>query len=457
MFFKLISGLAASIDGLTLVSVGYDGSLKVWGGRTRKEATEMKQESPFNCVAHHPDKDFVITGDFSGLVKIWDLTKVEKRAVLRGHTSSVQCVALSWDARNIASSSINGDLIVFDGSTGSKRAIFQAGQCISSLSFELDGECSILAGCRNGDIIKWKFDNTTPILILDIIEEPTTVTSIYIDENSKMAVGLDSGEIIWNAQQENSFRFKVCNEAITSILTYRKDSEIFSDVVQTRNWEDMLDDDSNDQQEENKSDYILLSTETKVFLLGLSTENQIEIFTVLEGFNDTILGTSLSGSTIITACTNGKLYLHQPKICKSPNVSEQPVGVGPDFVFPAHKMAMKAFATHPNKDWCITCGSTLIKLWQVSHHVKGLTRIASFNLDEPTTSLAFTIKFGKSYIMASTSSKIHLCQISEVKDEGEVMEVDGADPLANKRTIEIVPSGSCDVPNGELSLKTAVR
>jgi len=57
---KRIAGLASSLDGLTVVSVGYDGALKVWGGRTRKEVTEIKQDVPFTCVAHHPDKDFVI-------------------------------------------------------------------------------------------------------------------------------------------------------------------------------------------------------------------------------------------------------------------------------------------------------------------------------------------------------------------------------------------------------------
>ena len=151
------------------------------------------------------------------------------------------------------------------------------------------------------------------------------------------------------------------------------------------------------------------------------------------------------------------MYLHQPKISKSVNANPQPVDVGPDFVYPAHKMTMKSFARHPTKDWCITCGSTLIKLWQVSHHIKGLTRIASIRLDEPVTSFAFTIKFDKSYIMASTNSKIHLCLVSEVKDESEVMEVEGAAPLAKKRIIQIVPSGSCDIPNGQLTLKTAAR
>ncbi len=67
---KQVSGLASSLDGLTLVSVSYDGSVKVFGGRTRKESTEMKQDAPLSCVAYHPEKDFVITGGFDGLVSM---------------------------------------------------------------------------------------------------------------------------------------------------------------------------------------------------------------------------------------------------------------------------------------------------------------------------------------------------------------------------------------------------
>ena len=47
-----ISGLAVSSDGLTVVSVGWDGQAKVWNGRGHRETLSLKVSScPYNCVA----------------------------------------------------------------------------------------------------------------------------------------------------------------------------------------------------------------------------------------------------------------------------------------------------------------------------------------------------------------------------------------------------------------------
>ncbi len=39
---RAVGGLAASTDGLTLVSVGWDGLIKVWAGRTRQEVRKQR-------------------------------------------------------------------------------------------------------------------------------------------------------------------------------------------------------------------------------------------------------------------------------------------------------------------------------------------------------------------------------------------------------------------------------
>ena len=113
---RKISGIAVSYDGLTVVSVGWDGVCKVWNGRGHRETSSLKTSTcPYNCVAYHPDKDYIITGDWDGLVKVWDLTSGHKKAVLRGHPASVQSVVISSDASRVISSDISGKICLFEG------------------------------------------------------------------------------------------------------------------------------------------------------------------------------------------------------------------------------------------------------------------------------------------------------------------------------------------------------
>jgi telomerase protein component 1 len=113
---RRLSGLSSSHDGLTLVSVGWDGACKVWSGRGHREISALKQSvCPYNCVVFHPEKDYIVTGDWKGLVKVWDLTNLERKAILRGHEAPIQDVKLTSDATRVISVDIRGMVCIFDG------------------------------------------------------------------------------------------------------------------------------------------------------------------------------------------------------------------------------------------------------------------------------------------------------------------------------------------------------
>ena len=451
---KQVSGLAASIDGLTLVSVSYDGCIKVFGGRTRKESTEIKQEVPFTCVAHHPDKDFVITGSFDGLVKIWDLTKVERRAVLRGHKSSVQCVALSWDARNIASGSITGDIIIHDGTTGSRRAILTRCQAVYTLGFSSKDEDTVYVGCRTGEIFTWKFDNAKPIISFPFVEEPKRATALFIDQELKIGVGLDCGEIYWNVQHgypEKMFKFKVSDNEIKSIKAYRKCLRFFTDVVQT-SLSDMLDED--EQRPYDEVSVLLISTTTQAFVIAVDdNENVVKMFVELEGFSDQILETAMVGLTFVTAGNHGNLYMHQLSLDKQffeDIATSNPPKVKPVDAFQAHKMNMAGFAVHPTQGWCITNGQAMIKVWKIAADKKAFDRLAAVTLDEPPISLAFTERYGKIFILAMSSTKLTFCHVND--HNNAYTRDEETQRLQPKLSIEITES--FDLTNGEFRLET---
>ena len=137
---RRLSGLAASADGLTLVSVGWDCLIKIWQGRgvMREVSCIAQNPRPLNCVAYHPDKDFIIVGGWEGLLKIYDLNTHERKAILRGHGQSVRAVEISRDARRIVSCGMDGACKVFDSHVGAEVTGFEVGQAAVDLAVAPD-------------------------------------------------------------------------------------------------------------------------------------------------------------------------------------------------------------------------------------------------------------------------------------------------------------------------------
>ncbi len=113
-----VSGLSSSLDGLTLVSIGLDGLCKVWSGRGFRLISTLKSnDCPLSCVEFHPEKDFVLLGDWRGKIKVWDLTTCKRKAILQDNKGSIQDLKMSMDGQKIASLDISGTLCIFEGTT----------------------------------------------------------------------------------------------------------------------------------------------------------------------------------------------------------------------------------------------------------------------------------------------------------------------------------------------------
>jgi WD40 repeat protein len=156
---RAVGGLAASADDLTLVSVGWDGLIKVWSGRSRQEISCIRQKNrPLNAVAFHPEKDAVVVAGWDNVLKIYDLTTLERKAVLRGHQASVQEVKISADGRRVFSCDMNGHVLVFDSSTGDEVASFDAGAAVLDMTLDerSSDDVKVVLGLRDGSVQTWK-------------------------------------------------------------------------------------------------------------------------------------------------------------------------------------------------------------------------------------------------------------------------------------------------------------
>jgi telomerase protein component 1 len=108
------------------VSVGWDFAVKLWNGITGEyEGDLATDQRPLNCIVMHPDSQLVAVGCWDATVKLFDVFRKERKAVWRGHTSSVRDVAFTLSGRHLASAALDGEVHLWFTATGSHVGTFR--------------------------------------------------------------------------------------------------------------------------------------------------------------------------------------------------------------------------------------------------------------------------------------------------------------------------------------------
>jgi hypothetical protein len=147
-----IRAAALTPDGKILASVGgvdfEYGEAKLWdvvetkGGVALKGRAGLRgHTSTVLCLAMAPDGKTLATGSWDHTVKLWDIAPGREKLTLRGHTGLVHAVAFSPDGRVLASAGWDGVIRLWDVATGRERAAYRvhADERIHGLAFSPDG------------------------------------------------------------------------------------------------------------------------------------------------------------------------------------------------------------------------------------------------------------------------------------------------------------------------------
>ncbi len=127
------SSVAFSPDGLTLVSAGGDGSVKLWDVVSRKELmTLTKQDAPIFSVVISPDGRTLASAGGDALVTLWDMQNRKQMATLTGHGNTIFSVTFSPDGRTLASASNDKSVKLWDVQTHKEVATISQGDFIDS-------------------------------------------------------------------------------------------------------------------------------------------------------------------------------------------------------------------------------------------------------------------------------------------------------------------------------------
>jgi hypothetical protein len=148
----LIRAAALTPDGKTLATVGgvdfEYGEAKLWDVVRAKDSVTLEGRAELKghtstvlCLAVAPDGKTLATGSWDHSVKVWDVASGKERRTLRGHTGLVHCVAFAPDGKVLASAGWDGVIRLWDVATGRERAAYwaHADERIHGLAFSPDG------------------------------------------------------------------------------------------------------------------------------------------------------------------------------------------------------------------------------------------------------------------------------------------------------------------------------
>jgi WD40 repeat protein len=244
---RFVFGCVFTPDGSHLLSVGNDGTGRIWntatgqarivkmkvpdcnqlalspdarwlavagpGGLKEVRLLDMKagvtsvntmrlngHTSTTRSVAFSPDGKLLASGDSAGDVILWDVASQQNIRSLKGHTAFLQQLAFSPNGERLASGSADGRVKIWDVETGQFQRAFKAHtREITSLCFSGKGD-TLFTGCDDGAARLWQL--ASPPDALDLHGHTDRVAGLaFSPDSATLASGSRDQSIrLWDAR-----------------------------------------------------------------------------------------------------------------------------------------------------------------------------------------------------------------------------------------------------------------
>src|SRR6185436_2206269 len=150
-----VVAMAADDQGRWIVSVGADGTLKVWNaGSGALVRTIELDEGPASALA--VDQQRALTGHKGGAVVLWDLERAEKLGTFQHQEAPISTLAFTSDPNQFVVAGQAGTVALFDIRTRSAQAAAFDGQEGAALAVARPGLVAGVGQDRN--IRLWRTD-----------------------------------------------------------------------------------------------------------------------------------------------------------------------------------------------------------------------------------------------------------------------------------------------------------
>jgi WD40 repeat protein len=154
-----VCAVAFAPDGMSFVSLGRDGTAKLWDLATGELRQPVPGSPPYLSVAFLRDGNRLALGGNDRTIRLHDLAGGREVGVLKGHTGKVKALLVRPEGGYLISGSDDGTIRVWDPSQQRELVKLEAGGAVSALTLSADG-CRLGAALENGAVALW--DLTVP-------------------------------------------------------------------------------------------------------------------------------------------------------------------------------------------------------------------------------------------------------------------------------------------------------
>ncbi len=214
----LITDIALSPDGNTLVSGLISGAIIVWDTATWEQRYVLEEGIIFPTrIAINSDGEQVLTGTFAGNLLLWNLSDGEVVQRLAGHSEAILDVAFSPDGLTAASGGQDDMILFWDIATGEMiNQIEQPNGDVFSVAYSSDGE-RLLTAASDFLVTLWDTATGNPIRVFEGHTASAITAAFSTDETLIASGGDDRQLIIWDSSSgERLYTF----EGHTGVLSY---------------------------------------------------------------------------------------------------------------------------------------------------------------------------------------------------------------------------------------------
>jgi WD40 repeat protein/tRNA A-37 threonylcarbamoyl transferase component Bud32 len=208
-----VRAIATSPDGKIMASGSGDKTIKIWNLQTGEllrtlpadPSTNTGHSGPVWSVAISPDSKTLASGSYDGTIKIWNLATGNLIRTLPDHYDSVWSVAISPDSKTLASGSYDGTIKIWNLATGAVlHTLSTHTDTVRSVAISPDGKTLAsgswdktirLWNLQTGDLIRTLSGHSDRVLAVAIDPSGQTLASSSIDRTIKLW-NLQTGKLL---------------------------------------------------------------------------------------------------------------------------------------------------------------------------------------------------------------------------------------------------------------------
>ena len=194
-----VLALAFSSEGRVLASGGHDSVVRLWEVSRGEVLAELKGHSAeVHAVAFSPDGRLLASAGRPGEIRVWDVRSGTQVAVFQGHSDVVRGLAFSPGGTLLASGGLDKTVRVWDVGTGTERMRFEHDDYVVSVTFSGD-ETQLLSTSMDRSARVWDLKARTELRRLVGHQEKVESGAFSSDGQLVMTAATDRTVRFWSA------------------------------------------------------------------------------------------------------------------------------------------------------------------------------------------------------------------------------------------------------------------